>query len=270
MPEGPEAAFIAKTLSSQFKNKELHSVNILGGRYKNHGPPANFNEFKKALPLKLESVSKKGKVLFLTFSGGWTIVSRLGLTGWWYSQGNAPTWRKPTVNVSFAFAGKQHSTLFYSDQLSYGTLTFTKDPSKDLDELAPDIMDSNTTLALFSKRVAEIVTKYPSMPLEELLVDQKRVVSGIGNYLKSEIMYSAKISPTRHIHDVSDIEWKHIFKESKRISAAMTKALGSKKENAYEDQMAVYGKKQDMRGNEVVTYKNKAGRTVYWVPSIQK
>ena len=268
MPEGPEAAFITKTLSSQFKNKKLHSVNILGGRYKNHGPPANFNEFRKALPLTLEYVSKKGKVLFFGFTGGWTIVSRLGLTGWWYSPGHAPEWRKPTVNVLFEFAGK--STLLYSDQLSYGTLTFTKDPSKDLDELAPDIMDSKTTWALFSKRVAEIVSKYPSMPLEELLVDQKRLVSGIGNYLKSEIMYASKISPTRHVLDMSDIEWKHIFKESKRISAEMTKALGSKRENAYEDQMAVYGKKQDPYGNEVVTYKNKAGRTVHWVPSIQK
>jgi formamidopyrimidine-DNA glycosylase len=180
MPEGPEAAYIVKTVESEFKNKVLEKVSFIKGRYKNHGLPPHAAEFCKDLPLKLESVYKKGKVIFFSFSNNWTIISRLGLTGWWYYPGHAPEWRKPDVNVSFQFA---NNTLSYMDQLSYGTLKFTKDPTEDMNKLGPDAMDSNTTWVVFYKRVVDIVEKRPTMPIEELLSDQKRLISGIGNYL---------------------------------------------------------------------------------------
>ena len=268
MPEGPEAAYVAAVLQKEFADRELRSVKFIKGRYVNHGPPAHFSEFHKALPLKLESVDKKGKVIFFRFSDGWTMISRLGMTGWWYSPSNVPGWRADVRSVEFDFGAQR--VLVYSDPRSYGTLTFTKNPQKDMDDLAPDIMDASTNWMLFSTRISGIVKHSPSIPIEELLVDQKRLVSGIGNYLKSEIMYAAKIAPMRVISKITESEWRLLFKESKRICKAMTRALVSKSEDAYEAQMSVYGKKQDPHGNDVKTYSNKAKRTVHWVPEIQK
>lgn len=272
MPEGPEAAYIADFINDEFAGKSLQNVSILKGRYVNHGPPANFQQFMAALPLKLESVSKKGKVIFFQFSDGWSMISRLGMTGWWYAK-VSPSWRSEFISVEFTFGDH---ILIYSDPRSYGTLTFTKEPKEVAaakDELALDMMDPTTTWTVFSERLTRIVKKRPTMPIEELLVDQKRLVSGIGNYLKSEIMYAAKVAPTRPIRDVSEAEWQLLFKEAKRICKAMQKAItkvGANGEtDAYEAQMAVYGKKQDPLGNEIKTYSNKAGRTVHWVPAVQ-
>jgi endonuclease-8 len=273
MPEGPEAASIVQTIHSGFANKRLAFIDILKGRYVNHGPPANFDEFKRALPLKLDAVNKKGKVIFIHFEKGWTIISRLGMTGWWYTEDRKPDWRAEVKSVVLKFKSVDgESCLIYSDPRSYGTLTFTNDATyiqKELEALAPDIMDRSTTYPVFRSRSKAIVDKKPSMPIEELLSDQKRLVSGIGNYLKSEIMYSAKIAPTRHIRDISENEWSDLYTIAKRVSTYMQKALRSNKEDEYESKMRVYSKKTDPLGNEVKRYSNKAGRTVHWVPAVQ-
>ena len=50
----------------------------------------------------------------------------------------------------------------------------------------------------------------------------------------------------------------------------MTKALQSNNIDAYESSMYVYSKKHDPSGNTVKTYSNAHGRTVHWVPEVQK
>ena len=67
MPEGPEATFLTHYISNHFKNKYLEDIEIIAGRYIRHGTPANFDAFKKSLPLKLKEMTKKGKVIFFYF-----------------------------------------------------------------------------------------------------------------------------------------------------------------------------------------------------------
>ena len=270
MPEGPEASYIVSQLDQSFVNKTLEKVTILKGRYINHGPPQNYNEFTRALPLKLTHIEKKGKVIFLHFTNNWCIISKLGMTGWWYSN-NKPEWRSEVKTLTFDF--NTSHPLVYSDPRSYGTLTFTQDPQVVLDEhnqLAPDIMDPSCTYNAFTKRLADVVHKKPHMPIEELMSDQKLLISGIGNYLKSEILYACKIAPMREIIHIHADRWRAIFKNSKKISTKMTKALASKDIAAYESSMSVYSKKLDPYGHTVKTYSNKLGRTVHWVPEVQK
>lgn len=273
MPEGPEAASIVSFIHDEFVGKELSHVQILKGRYINHGPPVYYNDFINALPLKLLRVDKKGKVIFLYFTNNWCIISKLGMTGWWYST-NKPDWRTEVKTVTFDFTSSRTSQqLIYSDPRSYGTLTFTQDTQRVIDELqqlAPDIMDPSTTYKIFDIRVQRLIQNKPHTPIEELLSDQKLLICGIGNYLKSEILYACKIAPMRHIIDITPNEWNHIYKTSKKISAYMLKALASKKMDAYISKMYVYSKKQDPLGNPIKTYSNKLGRTVHWVSEVQK
>lgn len=268
MPEGPEIAHIADYITEKCKGRKLKDVAILRGRYLKHGAPEHFKEFTEALPLKLLDVQKKGKVLFLNFENGWHIISKLGLTGWWYVSGDMPKWRTFTPNVEFSFQGR---ALIFSDLLSYGTLTFTRDESvinKELKRLAPDVTGvefkaMKERLAVLSKR-----PRWPTTALEEALVDQGYLVSGIGNYLKSEILYTAKISPLRTVDQITEAEWKRILHSAKKTINEMTKAMGGKEEK-YMNTMKIYQKKVDPRGNPVLKYRNSMGRTTYWVPQVQ-
>jgi formamidopyrimidine-DNA glycosylase len=83
MPEGPEVSYLAHGLTNEYANDVLKQIDIVNGRYIKHGPPQHYTDFQKALPLTLHRVTKKGKVLFFEFDKSWTMISKLGMTGWW-------------------------------------------------------------------------------------------------------------------------------------------------------------------------------------------
>lgn len=268
MPESPEVAYLANAMHHKFANRTLTSVDIIGGRYKKHGPPSGFQQFTKALPARLLQVTKKGKVLFFEFSNGWTMVSRLGLTGWWYRNNDTPSWRTST-HESLIFNFGTRNKMVYDDQLSYGTIVFCQNNEAEAmkSKIAPDVMDSSTTWPSIKERI----NKLRSYKLiEDVLVDQESIVSGIGNYLKSEILYGAKIAPMRKVGTLSEEDWKRILHVAKLITRRMRDAIAKDDDDAYEKSMRVYKKKHDPCGNAVRSYMNDSGRTTYWVPELQK
>lgn len=282
MPEAPEVSYLTKYISKRYKGQVLKRGKILRGRYVKHGVPENFDEFVRSSP-SLEEVTKKGKVMFMRFSGGWYVICKLGLMGWWYADGDKPDWIRKSVEPNIAFEFQKGSTLYFTDMLSYGTLTFTKSITivdREREKLAVDI-----SLATLDDIRENLVRKrnerYWSTPktIEEVIVDQRAVVSGIGNYLKSEILYEARISPKRHVtnninnHDddnnISMKDWKKILEASRTVMKRMKKAIGSSV--AYTDALQIYTKEYDKYGNKVETYTSpKTGRKTYWVPALQK
>lgn len=233
MPESPEVVRLASQLRKRVGDT-LKSVKLLKGRYRTHGPPEGYASFIRDLPLRCTSVKTKGKVTFINFSKKWTLIVKLGMTGWFRDRGPG--------NVLFQFS----DPLFFVDQRSFGTLTFTKDPSKEMNKLGLDIQSLRFS-ELWS-RVQRV--KLGSRTIEDVLMDQKLVVSGIGNYLKSEVLFLAKIVPFRKASTLTRGDWYRIFR-------AIQKKLKNRT-------MYVYQQKVPW----VHTYKFK-GRTTWWVPGVQ-
>jgi formamidopyrimidine-DNA glycosylase len=108
------------------------------------------------------------------FEKDWCIISKLGLSGCWYSEKNVPTWRSFKPNIIFEF--QKSDSLIYSDSLSYGTLKFINDKTiwqKEQSELAPDILDKSTKLCDLLDRL-DIFPKRQNYLIEDALVDQQR------------------------------------------------------------------------------------------------
>lgn len=267
MPESPEVAYLANEMHNVFARRTATSISIVGGRYKKHGPPQGFTQFAKHLPSRLQTVSKKGKVLFFEFSNGWYMVSRLGLTGWWYKDANVPEW-KSGAHESIVIRFGSTTRMVYDDQLSYGTVTFCeKAEAEDIkSRIAPDVMDSSTSWSIIKDRIKKL---NPTKKIEDVIIDQSAVVSGIGNYLKSEILYRARLAPMRTVGSLTNKDWQKVVHEAKIVTRRMYKAVGSDDPDAYEKSMNVYMKKIDPFGNAVKTYVSKSGRTTYWVPKMQ-
>lgn len=268
MPEAPEVSFLRDYISTFCEGRTLTSVKIMRGRYQKHGPPAHFKEFENALPLKLENVERRGKVLMLKFEKDWCIISKLGLTGWWYVDNDTPSWTKTSPNVQFEFKG---TTLYYVDTLSYGTLTFTQDVrvvEKELQKLAPDV--ETTTLQDVMARLDKKKLGMSKRLLEDVITDQHAIVSGVGNYLKAEILYDAKISPLREVGDVTAAEWKTILVSAKKVIKRQKGNVSNSDGDKYEAGMRVYMRAEDPKGNKVEKHATKTGRTTFWVPAVQK
>ena len=269
MPEGPEATHLSRKMNTELVGKKLESIDILSGRYKKHGPPVNYKNFIYELPLKLEKVYNKGKVIIFQYEKGWNIISKLGLMGWWYTK-DKPTWRKEHKNLLFHFSNNITAT--YSDTLSYGTLSFVNDNKileKELNKLGLDIIDKNTTFDLFWTKFEQLSDANKNNLIEDVLIDQHILISGVGNYLKSESLYDAKISPLRKMKDISKLEYKRLFESIKKISKRFLYTL-EHNEEAYLSQFRIYMKKVDHLGNKVLIHKSKTGRSTFWVPELQK
>jgi formamidopyrimidine-DNA glycosylase len=153
MPESPEVLHLTEIIQNKIKNKYLKFVKILKGRYITHGPPNNFKEFHKQLPLKCLYMQKKGKVIFIYFENNWCLISKLGMSGWWFFENEDPEWLPKYENIIFQF---KNIKLIFTDFRNFGTLTFANDQNVieyEINKLAPDITDENTTFKILLDRV---------------------------------------------------------------------------------------------------------------------
>lgn len=272
MTEGPETTYLAAYISKYFKHKRLRAVQIQSGRYKRHGAPVGFRSFMGALPLRLLNVVKKGKLLCLIFEQKWHLLVRLGMTGWFSKPEDEPIFAS-NPHIIFEF---QHTDLEFFDFRNFGTLLFTQDVEiveAELNRLAPDILDSSSTATrlVHHIRTMDMTAKQLGMTLDEALMDQTFLISGIGNIIKSELLYNAAISPLRTVESLKKEEWLRLFHSARIVSKKVLSHL-EKKEldwDSYFSMHAVYQKKKDPAGHPVVSYKGSDDRTTYWVPLVQ-
>lgn len=290
MPEGIEVKILTECLDTLIVGKEINSVSFVSGRYVTHGVPDGFKAFEKALPLKILSVGCKGKFIYFTLEGGWYIFNTLGLTGSWEFKSDAHT--RVIIKVD-------NSNIYFSDMRNFGTFKFVNDfkiLQKKIDTLGLDIFNPVEFNELnFIKKL----DKFPKKTLPEVLMDQK-LFSGIGNYIKSECLYRAKLNPHRIVNSLTIAEKKELFDKIKYVVYtayfggnfyAVADLTGIKIEKSKEKQckkrsltpkflgikkptkdyeFQVYQMNKDPLGNPITSETTKDKRTTHWVPAIQK
>lgn len=260
MVEGPQTSYLSKRISKRFKNQNLTKVEIKKGRYKSHALK-NLKSFQQDLPLKLKDIYKKGKVLFLFFDP-WTIIVRFGMTGWFYFDE-----KEVEGDIVFTFANQRK--LIFDDVRHFGTLTITKDADQvlsEMEKIAPDILDQKITFQDIRDRLQNLPKE---SNIDSVLNDQKLLLSGIGNIMKSEILYDAKISPKRKVKDISDKEWKRIYSSARKITNKVYKEIEKGSANEFLKIQKIYQMESDPKGNPVERFIAKDGRVSFWVPQIQ-
>jgi len=270
MPEGPEVTVLTISLNQIAQGKNLKQIDVLkGGKYENKAPN-NYNIFCKSLPTKVDYIKNKGKLMYWAFSNGSMMINHLNMTGVW-------SINKKYKHSALKFIFEDGLILYYTDVRRFGRVEFAdsyKDIKPILDKLGIDVVnDPNFSFKIFEK----LSDKKKKCNITKFLMDQ-HIMSGIGNYMKSEILYAAKISPHRTIGDLSVEEKKKVFRAIKQVSTESVKYNGMSMsdfkdldgtEGDYESFLKVYCRETDPLGNKVIRIKTKDGRTTHWVPQIQ-
>jgi len=306
MPEINEIRKYADFIKDKIKKNKILDINILNGRYKTHGPFQKYNAIKKELPLKLLDVKTKGKLLYLVFENNFYIFSTLGLYGGWcylkegsnkynFSQ-TEEEWlyfdnlkendsyyiKNALKHLNVEFRTSKGS-LFYYDVLSFGSLKVIEgeeELNKKLKTIGPDIMESDTTFDVFKNQILK--TRNLNKEIGIVIMNQK-IISGIGNYLRADILYMSKISPFRKVNKLTEKELEAIYKNAKVLTwgdydIKMAKKLKliskeTKLPRDYDRMFFVYSYDEDIHGNKIVKkelYEGSQKRFIYYVPSIQK
>ncbi len=269
MPEGPEVRRTVDALAATFLNKEVSRLDFLSGRYKKKDF-RGYLDFCEEVPRLVTAVSCKGKFIYFLFADGSSLWNTLGMSGYWS--------HKKGRHARAVMTLKTGESMFYNDMRNFGTFRFSNDQEeleKKLSTLGPDLLSEEVNVENFISRF--LSGKRKTKPIAQNLMDQS-VVSGIGNYLKAEILYATRMSPHRLCENISEREYVSLLNASRDImrlsyesgGATIRNYRGANGENGvYTRRFAVYNQGSDPLGNEVVKEKTADKRTTHWVPKLQ-
>ena len=104
------------------------------------------------------------------------------------------------------------------------------------------------------------------------------VVCGVGNYVKADSLWLAKINPHSKISELSDKNLivlnesiQKVLRESYNTGGATIRTYQNVNGEIgqYSSRFLVYNRKIDSEGNEVIKEKTPDGRTTHWSPTYQ-
>ena len=114
--------------------------------------------------------------------------------------------------------------------------------------------------------------------LIKLIMDQRSIVSGIGNYLLSEIMYEAGLDPDVKVSDLNDEDITRLFNSINIIINKSYNAGGVSMKDykhidgthgSFQELLKVYNKSGSIiDSKEILTKKGKHGRNIWYVSNL--
>ena len=266
MPEGPECRRIALQLSEEVSSKKLIDITVESGRYTKK-PLEGMSDVLSQAPLTIHGAGVHGKFIFFLLDGQWSLWNTLGMTGGWS--------RTPTKHTR-VILHLADGPVCFNDMRNFGTLKFVKgkQPIVDkLNSLGPDLLAEECDDEVF----AQCIRRKSNKTIVEALMDQS-VVSGVGNYVKAEALYLARISPHRKVSTLDDREMKNLNTAVRSVLISSFESGGATLKS-YRDfygevgdasqRFAVYSQKFDPLGRPVLKEQTKDGRTTHWVPDHQ-
>jgi len=265
MPEGPEVKTVVDSLNATLKNAQVIKVEQLPtSRYYNIW----IKDKKPQVPFIIKEVKSKGKHIFFHLNNGY-LHSHLIMTGkWLWTEGKY---------TRIKFHLNDGRVLYYDDQRRWGHLDWMNQTQYEakLKTIGIDLLSEKIGLTQWKKIMRNKRLK-KNKQICDLLMSQK-YISGIGNYLKAEILYRAKIKPNRTLIDLTEKELEDLYQisletikasyESKGLTIATYETPDGQR-GCFE--LMVYNQKVDPLGNEVVKETFQDGRVTHWVPAVQK
>lgn len=206
MPEGPEIRRLADRLRKVLLNKPVEVW---------FAYPELQDQFAGELTgQKVTSVSSRSKALLIGFSEGLTLYSHNQLYGRWFvtARGELPvTNRQLRVRLTTA---KQEALLYSASQIEVRPTECLSDQPY-LARLGPDLLDAHTTPERIEQQFNE--RRFCRKRLFDLFLDQA-FLGGSGNYLRSEILFEARLHPDRRPVDLSPAERRSLAEAALRIT----------------------------------------------------
>jgi DNA-formamidopyrimidine glycosylase len=245
MPEGPEVLDYFKFVQSHLQNKSISNISILSGKYSTK-PPQHWQNLQQNLPNKVKDIIVKGKSIFILFENDISLTFTHGMTGWW------DTHYDKHSRIQFDIGNKK---LYYNDTRNFGTLTIhttTSDFNKAINYLGPDVLNDDISFDLFFSRIS----KKPKSKIGAILLDQK-TISGIGNYMRCDILWYAKIHYSRTVGSLTENEQLDLYNAVKTVCCHYLNCDP-------DDYFLIYSKSHDVYGNRVCKLKW-LSRTIHFV-----
>lgn len=213
MPELPEVETVVCDLrAAGLVGRRVKSARVLWKKSIAMPSPARFVRDIKGLQIR--EVSRRGKFVVLTLSGGYSLLIHLRMSGHLHA---ARAGRSPHDRVVLTFSDGRKFR--FEDTRKFGRVWLTDDPNLILAKLGPEPL--TLSVAEFSARMAA-----RSRSIKPLLLDQT-ILAGIGNIYSDEALWAARLHPKRKSDSLSDREAADLLKAIKQVLRRGIRNLGT-------------------------------------------
>jgi endonuclease VIII len=138
----------------------------------------------------IESVQSRGKHLLMVFSGDLTLHTHMRMNGAWHIYRPGERWHRPHVDMRVLVATERMVAVGFNVPVAELLTTRQLSRHPQLGSLGPDLLDEGFDRTAAIARLQSDADRGAG----EMLLDQ-RVMAGVGNVLKSEILFVAAVNP---------------------------------------------------------------------------
>lgn len=254
MPELPEVETVVRELDRKLKGQTIASVEVRAPKLVSLGPGTvgnrrtvssrNVKTFVRLLTgRRFLSAKRRAKLICLDLSGPLTLLVHLKMTGQFIFEDarlrrktggryrllnklSAPLVPLPSKHTHVIFRFRGGSTLYFNDFRKFGYLKLVRDdelPSvKELGEFGPEPLAREFSFKVFQAAL----NRRPRGTIKQVLMDQT-VVAGIGNIYSDEILFHARVRPTRAVGSLGPAELSAIYRSIGPVLRKGIQAKGS-------------------------------------------
>jgi formamidopyrimidine-DNA glycosylase len=159
---------------------------------------------------KIIAIERQGKNILIRLTGKLSIIIHLRMTGQLVIKEKADPTSK---HVHHIFYLKKHGSLEFSDIRKFATIKILPTDLASIPNFSGiDPFDKQFTQKYFSN----LLTNSKNKTIKEILMDNSLIL-GIGNIYASEILFEAKINPSRKADSLSENDKLQIFKSILKI-----------------------------------------------------
>jgi formamidopyrimidine-DNA glycosylase len=242
MPELPEVETVKEKLKPRLINKRIKDVEV---HWNNTIVGIDVNDFKNKLSNQVFiDIKRRGKWLIFELTDYYLLI-HLRMEGKFFFKEETDE-RIKHEHVIFKL---EDIELRFHDTRKFGKMyLLDKEDAynrKPLNELGLEPFDDNLTISYLKEKY-----KHKSLPIKEVLLDQKIIV-GIGNIYADEILFLSKINPWKKARELNKKELSNIISNTKEVLSKAIELGGTtirsyvsldNKKGSFQDELFVHGR----------------------------
>lgn len=171
---------------------------------------------------RVESVTSRGKHLLVAFSGDLTLHTHMRMNGSWHIYRPGERWQRPLSEMRVVVGTADFVAVGFNVPIAALLTLEQLARHRELRALGPDLLAGRGVPEADADAAGEIVRRmrgHDREPIADVLLNQ-RVVAGIGNVLKSEILFITGIHPFRTVASLSDEQLRRLIATSRELLQA--------------------------------------------------
>jgi endonuclease-8 len=217
----------------------------------------------------IESVAAAGKHLLMAFSGDLVLRTHMRMNGSWHIYRVGERWQRPRRDMRVVIATDTFEAVGFNIPVAEWLRGRELERHADLHSMGPDLLGDGFDEAEAIRRLRT----HPTVAIADALLNQ-RIVAGIGNVYKSEILFICRVNPRTPLSAMTDAELLNLLSTARKLLKANVTGVRRTTGRLHpSERLYVYGRarKSCLRcGTPIqVQAQGPDARLTYWCPNCQ-